>query len=412
MRRAVLAMVATSAGIVLHGQPTAAENAPIDSVDRGAVDLGIDLGIGPPVVGDILDLPPVTLPTISIPVLPIPVITVPAQTVPGPPIPDSAPAPEPPIADPDGGQPAPPPPPPPITDPPSSVPGADAPPAPDPSGSDTAEPITDPVVDVPRETPAISGVADDVNSTATGEADRVGTPTGDKGGSARGVHQPPPNGAITVAGPAVRSPLSDDPITAELTDVDNVAPPARDDGRADAELDDPPVETADSWTPTNGGQRGLPVVALGTIFALVGATAVVMAAIRRAISSRGQRADEQIDQRREPGRVSADTRPTSREPTSRVSADTRPIRREPTSRVSADTRPIRREPRPGVGGRPVDSVGRDRRAPRTPPARSARTNTRQPARSQRQPQPARRMLRPSDVGARVITQQPARRGLG
>ena len=43
IRRVALAMLAASAGIVLHGQPTAARNAPIDDVDLGVVDLGIDL---------------------------------------------------------------------------------------------------------------------------------------------------------------------------------------------------------------------------------------------------------------------------------------------------------------------------------------------------------------------------------
>ena len=411
IRRALIAMVAASAGIVLHGQPTTAGNALFDrggidldiadlggidlgNIDLGNIDLGgvdasitvldqpiLDLGIDPPAVGDILDRPPILpLPILPLPGLPLPALPLPQLPLPAPPVPDNRPPPVPPMPDPDVGGPVPPStvapsPVPDVVTPPPAIDDDGTAPVPEPAGSGTAEPNPGPARETGPDRTAISGVADDVETPATGDGNRdVLTAPVAPLPKGVGVTAAPPAGGPSAAIPAVSSPLSHDSIVVEPRGPRGTTG-AVGESRGDTAVEDPPVETTRSWVPTTGATRGLPLVALGAILALVTALWIVVAAIRRAITRFGRWADGPVDHRREPGRVSADTRPTSREPTSRVSADTRPIRREPTSRVSADTRPVRREPRSGVGGRSVDARGRDRRVPRTPPARCSRART-------------------------------------
>ena len=468
IRRAVLAMVAASAGIVLHGQTTTADNALFDLSGLTAPGRGTDPTSAPPLLGDILGLPPtITLPTLPLPALqlPLPVLpNLPVPTIPVlptlPPFPGNRPAPVPPSPDPDVGLPLPPvidpdvglplppvidpvvgQPVPPISDPPVVDPdvGQPLPPVTDPGASQPVPPIADPPSadpDVgtpptpdeagrpPANEPGGSGDPAPSSGDPTavdalpppGPADGVTTPG--TGGSNRGT------GATTAAGEATGSaaflarhrrrragaasdaphrPRPGDP-TVDLVADDTVASG----GAVDAEVEGPVAET---WVPSGGGGQGLPFAALGAVLAVLGALWIVIAVVRRAIDRRGQWADEPSDLGREPDRVSAGTRSSSREPSGasadvlpirrepvrasadarpnrrepsgasavvrpirrepvRASADARPIRREP-SRASADARSNRREPRSGVGGRPIDAVGRDRRVLQTPPARSA-----------------------------------------
>ena len=142
---------------------------------------------------------------------------------------------------------------------------------------------------------------------------------------------PPPAAAVTAASDALERPRPSDP-TVELAADDTVASG----GGVDAEVEGAVAET---WAPSGGRGRGLPFTALGAVLAALGALWIVIAVVRRAIHRRGQWADEPGDLGREPDRVSADTRPSSAGTKPGVAGALRPIRREGPvrSRGSADS---------------------------------------------------------------------------
>jgi len=333
---------------------------------------------GPPQGPDIgIPLPPVVGPAIPVPV-PVP--------IPGP-----GPAP-----DPGTGGPVP------IYDgDPPIVPVADPPivPIADPGGpvDPGPAPNPEPPVDDPR--PAITAPADDVDVTATGDPDRGWQSYGPGRPSSPGVPAP----ATSPIGPMPSGTEIAPPTIGTRTGNSDRAATGPTPSRGTERDVGQPIRQADQterWNPTVDGGSGFPTLALGVALAAIAALSIVIAVVRRAINRRGQRAAEAADREREPpGRVSAETRPPRRVRPVRASADARPPR-VPPGRASADARPTRREPRSGVGGRPVDRVGRDRRVPRTPSARSARTGTQRASGARRQPRTFDQSSRRPAVGGR------------
>jgi hypothetical protein len=362
--RAVLATTAALTVIVLHGQTTTAGLLDLDDLDDLAAVVLDDSTTQPDpapttitelldrttsIVRPIVDLGAVThtltQPLSTLP-LPLPVVTPPG----------GGPAPAPPDVGTDIDIPLPP-----AVDPP--IPGPD--------------PQTGPPAPI-----------DDVGGTPI-------APIDDPGGA---VGPEPAPGPEPPASPT---------IGATTTDSDRSASSPPSSRSVDREVGQPtpPAAATEAWNPVAGGRGGLPALALGVGVAAIAALAFVIAVVRRAINRRGQRTDEAVDREREPtGRAAAESRPPRRVPPVRASADVRTPRRVPPGRASADARPPRREPRSGVGGRPIDRAGRDRRVSRTPSARPARTNTQPTSGGRRQPGAV--------SGARRSITPPARRTTG
>ena len=376
IRRALLATTAALAGLALQGQPTTAGLLDLDELDdlTSAVLDSSQPSPDQTPIATVLDR------TTSIVVQALDDLdaAIPAIPSPGPPVPDAQPAPEPPVLDPDLGSPLPP-----IADPAVSNPAAAVPPPigdgggppagdPDSPVEPTPAPNPGPTVATPPG-PAISGPAD-AGAVASGDPARR-PPTGGGARDARdristdrrlGVrHDADRRGS----GVASRR-LDDLEPRPDRRHVTRFAQPRRRRG-AGARRD---VGGVGPDQPC--GRRRSAGVTLVIALAAIAASSIVIAVVRRAVSRRGRRAEAAVDREREPtGRASADARPPRRVPPVRASADDRTSRRVPPGRASADARPVRREPRSGVGGHPIDRVGRDRRVPRTPSARSARTHT-------------------------------------
>ncbi len=314
IRRVVLAMVAASAGIVLHGQPTTAENTPID-LD------GIDLGIGssasisasirrssatsstcPPVIRcRPFRCRPLQLrcrcsnaAAAAIPALPVPAL----------PVPSNPPAPEPPIPDPDVGEPAPP-----ITIPPSPVPDARR------AAGDRRRHLTEPRtrrIRCQRSRTRVRPADTRPRSAGDLRSRRRRADARDRRWRPRRGDQPPlrpvPTGRRRHGGAPVRgddslrlprrpAPLSDDPTTVDARDPGGDAPglsatPCRHRARGSlrVEADD------ESWVPTAAGATwAAPRGAGRDLRRWSRRLWIVIAAVRRAINRRGQWADEPID---------------------------------------------------------------------------------------------------------------------
>jgi hypothetical protein len=440
--RAVLATTAALTVLVLHGQTTTAGLLDLDDLTAvvlddsttrpdpaptpitGLLDRTTSI-LSPPIIdlGALVEtlVPPLaTIPLPLVPLggrpapgppddtdigIPLPPVVAPVVPVPGPvPVPVPVPGPTP---DPGTGGPVP------IYDgDPPIVPIADPPivPIADPGGpvDPGPAPNPEPPVDDPR--PAITAPADDVHVPATGDPDRGWQSYGQGRPAGPGVRAP---AASPVGAPANETDIDPTAIGGRTEEVDRSATNSPVSRSAEPDVAQPTqVEETDSWNPTAGGGGGFPTRALGVAVAAIAALSIVIAVVRRAINRRGQRADEAADREREPpGRVSAETRPPRRVPPVLASADARPPR-VPPGRASADARSSRREPRSGVGGRPVDRAGRDRRVPRTPSARSARTNTQRASGARRQPRASDSTRRRPAVGGRASVTPPVRRTTG
>ena len=350
IRRALLATTAALAVIVLHGQPTTAGLLDLDDLTAAVFDSSTTQPSPEPapiaalldrttsIVAAALDELGAAVPVLDQPLPAIPPPLVPPVLAPGGP-----PVPEPPAVEPDLGSPS----------PPIALPadgGGDGQPSVDPGGLTEPGPAPNPgPSDANPTAPSISGPAD-VEVTATGESTRRPSTLGAGRSPGLGVHQP--------AGAIDPSPIAADPVSlATGTTTSNLGPTATTSSHEpDIELGEQslPVEPTEGWNPAaSRGGDGVPVVAVGVALAAVAASSIVIAAVRRAISRRGRRADESVDREREPpGRASAEARPPRRVPPVRASADARPPARYPQvgrrrtpdhdggnlDRVSADAR--------------------------------------------------------------------------
>ena len=320
LRRAVLAMVAASAGIVLHGQTTTADNALFDLGGLPAVDRRTDPTSALLLPGDIPGQPP----TITLPELPSPPLRPTLPMLPTLPVlPGNRPTPAPPSPDPDAGQPIPPSPDPDADQPtpPSPDPdlGQPIPPSPDPDLGQPIPPIIDPDVgqpippiidpDVGQPIPPSAGPlspvpnvgtplgpddagsprrddagesgdpepstgdatdgdvdalpppgpADDVTTPATGSTGRGAVATTAAGGATGGATAIDLTGAPQAAVTSGAAAVAPQRLRSSDRTVDLAANDTNASGRGtDAELESPGPET---WVPSGGGRQALPLVA-------------------------------------------------------------------------------------------------------------------------------------------------------
>ena len=328
--RAVLATTAALVVIVLHGQTTTAgllDLDDLDDLDDLAAAVLDDSTTQPDpaptpitelldrttsIVRPIVDLGAVAqtltqpLSTIPLPTIPLPVVTPPSG---GPaPAPDIdtdidiplPPAVDPPIPGPDPltGVPAP------IDD----VGGTPIAPIADPGDAVGPGPAPGPEPSVDAARPAITAPAD-VRVPATGDPDRGWRSYSPGRPAARSV---PVAAGSTIAAPPSQGDAASPTIGATTADSHRSASASPASGSVDRGIGQPtlPVDESEAWNPIAGRRGGLPALALGVGVAAIAALSFVIAVVRRAISRRGQRADEAVDREREPtGRASAEPRP-------------------------------------------------------------------------------------------------------